>query len=205
MEKAFWLLLGSIITIVITKLFEIFQASKENKFTLRKIYFEKKIIAAEEAITDLYNDLNGISKFMRVYNKIANSKIEDFPFIYKEMEYLNEETKKAIDATDKIAHRMYLYFDFDEYMEKEESNLDALLDLSTELRSAESEIEIIIKVAKDFDKDQGAEEIALNKIKEKFEEYIPKLKELVQLGHRAQKDARMQLKQIKAEMKKYDL
>lgn len=205
MEKAFWLLLGSVITIVIKKLFEIYQTSKENKFTLRKIYFEKKIIAAEEAITDLYNELNGISKFMRVYNKIANSKIEDFPFIYKEMEYLNEETKKAIDATDKIAHRMYLYFDFDEYIEKEDSNLDALLDLSTELRTAEFEMEMILKVAKDFEKHQGAEEVVLNKIKEKFEEYIPKLKELVKLGRRAQKDARNQLKQIKAEMKKYDL
>lgn len=37
MENIIWILVGSIATILVTKLFEIFQSSKANKFELKKI------------------------------------------------------------------------------------------------------------------------------------------------------------------------
>lgn len=205
MENAFWLFAGSLITIIVTKLLELYQNSRANKFTLKKIYFEKKISAAEEAITDLYDEITGISKFIRVYEKIAESDIEKFPFIYKEIEMLNKETKGAIEATDKIANRMYLYFDFEEYIDKEKSNLDALLNISTEIRALDFEMEIKVKISKDFENNKEMQEIIFKDIKEKFPSYIPKLKELVELGYKAQIEAKKQLKKIKEEMKKYDL
>lgn len=205
MENAFWLLLGSLVTIVVSKLLELFQLSKANKFTLRKIYFEKKISAAEEAITDLYEEITGISKFIRVYEKIADSDIEKMPFIYKEIELLKKETKSVIESTDKIANRMYLYFDLYEYLEKSELYLDSLLNISTEIRSLDFDMEIKFKILKEYEDNKQMQDIIFKSIKELFPSYIPKLKELVELGHKAQVEAKKQLKRIKEEMKKYDL
>ncbi len=205
MENAFWLVIGSLITVVVTKLLELYQISRANKFTLKKIYFEKKISAAEEAISDLYNEITGISKFIRVYEKISKSDIEKIPFIYKKIEVLNKGTKEAIEATDKIANRMYLYFDFEEYIDNGKSNLDALLDISTEIRELDFDMEIKGKILNDFENNKEMQNIIFKEIKEKFPSYIPKLKTLVELGNKAQTEARKQLKKIREEMKKYDL
>ena len=205
MENAFWFVVGSLITVVVTKLLEIYQSSKANNFTLKKMYFERKIFAAEEAITDLYNEITGISKYIRVYEKISKSDIEKIPFIYKELEILSKGTKEAIEATDKIANRMYLYFDFEEYIDKEKSYLDALLDIATEIRELDFDMEIKSKILKDFENNKEMQDIIFKEVKEKFPSYIPKLIELVELGNKAQTEARKKLKNVREEMKKYDL
>jgi CII-binding regulator of phage lambda lysogenization HflD len=68
MENAFWFVIGSLLTVITTKFLEMYQTSRSHKYTLKKIYFEKKISAAEEAVTDLYQEVNGIRKFIRLYH-----------------------------------------------------------------------------------------------------------------------------------------
>ena len=141
MEKILWGFVGSIVTILVTKIFEIYKNHRDNKFSLQKMYFEKKLNAAEEAISDLYEEITGISLYIRVYEKLAKSDIEKIPFIFKELEIFSKDTKNALEASRKIANRMYLYFDFDEYLEKVDSDLNTLLNISIEIRSLDSEME----------------------------------------------------------------
>ena len=84
-ENVFYLLIGSIGTIVVTKLFELFQSSKAQKFELKKLYFERKISAAEEATEYLQNEIDSVESFMRVYEKIPTSDIELIPRLMEEI------------------------------------------------------------------------------------------------------------------------
>jgi hypothetical protein len=54
MEAIMGGLVGSIFTVIITKILEIIQKSKEHKYSLQKTFFEKKLQSAEAAVAQWY-------------------------------------------------------------------------------------------------------------------------------------------------------
>lgn len=200
-DKFLWGLCGSIITIILNKLFELFKANRDNKFILQKIYFEKKIISAESAIIALYEQISGIDTYIRLYEKTIGTKVEQLPYIYKEIEYLNNESKTAIKAVGNIANTMYLYFDLDDYIDIDQSNMRKLIDITLEIRAIDYEIELDTKILNENQNNEFGKFI-FEEIKKKYPEYFPKLKELVKIGYKAKADAMAQLIKIKKEMNK---
>ncbi|MCJ7553561.1 MAG: hypothetical protein MUO34_06715 [Ignavibacteriaceae bacterium] len=203
MENVLWILVGSIATILVTKLFEIFQSSKANKFELQKIYFERKISAAEEAIEDLQNEINGIEDFIRVYEKIPQSDITLLPQLLKELDDSRKDAEKRAKSSKKISNSMYMYFDFDDYLLSDKSNRRKLLDLSLEISKIDYDMEILSSIYQKYE-DPQMKGIVFDDLKKRFPQYFPKLEKLVTLGRKAVEEARLQQKKIISEMKSHD-
>ena len=203
-QNVLWLLIGSIGTIVITKLFEIFQSSRANKFELQKIFFERKISAAEEAIEYLQKEIDNLESVVRVYEKIPKSDILLLPRLIKEINGIIENAKEKEKSSRRISEAMYLYFDFENYNETSYMNHKNLLDLSLEIHKIDSDMEISAKIYEES-QDPKMKEIIYDDIKKRFPEYFPKLDELVKLMRKVIDEAKQQQKKIISEMKKYDL
>jgi hypothetical protein len=204
LQNVLWLLVGSIGTIVITKLFEIFQSSRANKFELKKIYFERKISAAEEAIEYLQKEIDNTESIIRVYEKIPQSDISLLPRLTKEINNITEDAIEKEKTSKRISDSMYLYFDFEDYNINSHSNHINLLELSLAIYNIDFDMEIRAKILQES-QDPAMRDIIYDDIKKRFPEYFPKLEELVKLGRKAVEEAKNQQKKIISEMKKYDL
>lgn len=45
-------LLGAVVTIIVTRVLDLIQKSKEHKYSLQKLFFEKKLQAAEASVAE---------------------------------------------------------------------------------------------------------------------------------------------------------
>ena len=202
-ENVLWILVGSIATIIVTKLFELFQTSKANKFELKKIYFERKISAAEEAIEYLQKEIDGVEGFIRVYEKIPQSDILLLPRLIEEIKSLTDDFKDKEKKAKELTDAMFMYFDFDEYQRGSALNSKKLLHLSLEIYDVDSDMEITARIYEEA-KDNKFKEFVFEDLKKRYPNYFPKLEELVVLGKKAIEEAKQQQKKIISEMKKYD-
>lgn len=106
-------LIGSILTVVITKLLDIFQSSKQHKYNLEKLFFEKKLSAAEAAMTQYSILSTALINIATLFERLPNiqSKVET----YIQQHLLKEASIKleiANNAYFVIVNSISLYFDF---------------------------------------------------------------------------------------------
>lgn len=107
-------LIGSILTVVVTKLLEIFQKSKEHKYTLQKSFFEKKLIAAEAAITQYTILSTALTNLAVLYERIHNeaNEVEDYL-----QNTLNQQAMQLLEVANNasfiVANSITLYFDLE--------------------------------------------------------------------------------------------
>lgn len=105
-------LIGSLLTLVITKSFDLLDKSKSNQFQLRKTYFERMLITAETTVGQmsfLSQSLLGMSSMFRGLMK-QETKIGSQ---YNET-VINDYNKKITEYASKIEHLtqpILLYFD----------------------------------------------------------------------------------------------
>lgn len=105
-------LIGSIVTVVVTKLLEIFQASKSHKYELDRIFFEKKLAAAELAMTQytiLSNSLINLAVLFERANNESNP-IEDYLQTHLHQQ-ATQQIELANNASFIISNSIALYFD----------------------------------------------------------------------------------------------
>lgn len=102
-------LIGSIATVLITKILELIQKSKEHKYSLQKEFFLKKLASTESAVTQLYILLASIEALARMYER----KIEVLERDY-DLEFWVTMLEKFSDISNQIpltANSFLLYFD----------------------------------------------------------------------------------------------
>lgn len=107
-------LIGSILTVVVTKLLDIFQSSKQHKYELETKFFERKLNAAETAMTQ-FNILYGaMINLGLLYERMQNAsnEVEDFlqNQLYKEGQ---EQIELATNSSFLLSNSITLYFDLD--------------------------------------------------------------------------------------------
>lgn len=109
-------LIGSILTVVVTKFLDIFQKSKEHKYTLQRSFFEKKLLAAEATITQYTILSNALTNLAVLYERID--------YEYNEAEEQLQDTlhqqamqqlEVANNASFIVANSVMLYFDLDSH------------------------------------------------------------------------------------------
>lgn len=105
-------LIGSIITVVVTKLLEILQKSKEHKYSLQKSFFEKKLAAAEATITQ-YTILSGaLVNLSILYGRIHNESNDVEDSLQSNLhEQAMQQLAVANNASFIVANSVTLYFD----------------------------------------------------------------------------------------------
>lgn len=105
-------LIGSILTVVVTKLLEILQKSKEHKYTLEKSFFEKKLLAAEATITQYTILSNALTNLAVLYERIniETNEMEDYLQNTLHQQAM-QQLEVANNASFIVANSVTLYFD----------------------------------------------------------------------------------------------
>jgi hypothetical protein len=108
--------LGSILTIVLTKVLDLFQKSKEHKYSLQKAFFERKLNAAETATIQFQILANACFSLSVLFERLNSKKGQDDDenFLDKHLfDQLTLQTEVANNASFLIANSVTLYFDLD--------------------------------------------------------------------------------------------
>jgi len=107
-------LIGSILTVSLSKLLEIIQKSKEHKYSLEKSFFEKKLLAAEATITQYTILSNALTNLAVLYDRINNvtNDVEDFLQNTLHQQAM-QQLEVANNASFIVANSVTLYFDLD--------------------------------------------------------------------------------------------
>ena len=115
-------LIGSSLTVVVTKLLDLFQKSKEHKYSLQKIFFEKKLLAAEVTIAQYTIMYKALSSLAVLYERLDFDPCGDIESYLQDS--LGEEAEKqmeiANDASFIVANSITLYFDFETEFNEDE-------------------------------------------------------------------------------------
>jgi len=110
-------LLGSILTIVLTKVLDLFQKSKEHKYSLQKVFFERKLNAAETATIQFQILANACFNLSVLFERLNNEDDQEDAeenFLDKHLfEQVTQQTEVANNASFLIANSVTLYFDLD--------------------------------------------------------------------------------------------
>ena len=105
-------LIGSIFTVVITKLLEIFQKSKEHQYNLERIFFEKKLLAAEVTITQYTILSNAFTNLAVLYERLNLETNEIQDYLQNTLhQQVMQQLEVANNASFIVANSVTLYYD----------------------------------------------------------------------------------------------
>lgn len=118
-------LIGSVFTVVITKLLDILQKGKEHKYSLQKMFFEKKLLAAEATITQNTMLSIALLNLSILYERINNDPTDIENYISENLgAQVDHQLKVANDASFIVASSITLYFDLDIKFNKNKATRD---------------------------------------------------------------------------------
>jgi len=151
---AFGGLIGSILTVVISKSLEILQKSKEHKYELQRQFFLKKLAAAEATVMQCSLLSEAISQVIILYsryeeyeNDIGNKLCDNI------LKQLDGKIALASSASLSIANAIRLYFDFASDISKKQ-NVTEFYDAFNSLAPFTENVE---KTFKQYLNSQGTE------------------------------------------------
>jgi len=107
-------LIGSILTVLISKMLDVFQKSKEHKYSLEKSFFEKKLLAAEATITQYTILSTSLTNLSVLYERIHNETDEIEEYLQDTLyQQAMQNLEVANNASFIVANSVTLYFDLD--------------------------------------------------------------------------------------------
>ena len=196
-------LIGSILTVFITKVFEIIQKSREHKYSLQKAFFTKKLESAEAAVSQWYITASAIGALAKLYEKapILDEGLE--PQVFELMNAtFAAKLNKVEELSNQVAHSFLLYFDVDESFWENESIQIYYSKLSS-VKTLASSLNILYEFEA---KKKGEESRAFfkQKIEELTDQIRPELSALSSVMEEFRVSTIKLLKEVRNEMKKYE-
>lgn len=194
-------LLGSILTVLIGKFFDIFQKSKEHQYALRKIFFERKLAVAEDLFIQWQVLVSEYGKLAVVFDRLSEKEENT------NIGLLNNSLADALNNITKISEHLssaiYLYFNLDSSEIINREYFNKIIDTLSPIRDLTDEIDINTKLANDpkyiliKDKFQG-------EINSLIEDMKPHLKILSNIIEESKNTTSHLMKSIRCEFEKYD-
>ncbi|OGU48704.1 MAG: hypothetical protein A2000_05170 [Ignavibacteria bacterium GWB2_36_8] len=196
-------LIGSVLTVIISKVLDIIQQSREHRYSIQKTFFTKKLEVAEAAVSQWYVSSNVLGSIARLYEQapVLEKGIERDVFNIMNNS-LTIQLNKLQEASNQIANSFLLYFDIDDSFWNNEalnnflkclSNLKVIitsLDMFHNLNSGIPENDYKKLIQKEIDR--------LNKELEK------EMKNFVSFIDDSREGMITLLKKVRNEMKKYE-
>ena len=109
-------LIGSILTVVATKILEIIQENRRHKYSLRKIFFEKKIRAIEAAVADWYSFASTFGCLKVLYEQVSDERQEFAPEVFKYInDNLSNQIQRISQSSNKRSNTISLYLDIKDW------------------------------------------------------------------------------------------
>ncbi len=198
-------LIGSLATVLATKLLDLFQKSKEHKYALQRTFFEKKLAVAEKAFSQLYSNASSMSALSALYEKFSvpdkragGEVFETFNRIY------SERLSKVEEALKDISNSLFLYFDFDLDKLKNKEPMKRFYDILMDIQDLRLTYDVLGELS---EQSKGTDYLpCIEADREKtLHQILPKLKELSIFLDESQDDVFKLLKSLRHEMKKYEI
>ena len=196
-------LIGSILTVVISKSLEILQKSKEHKYDLQKQFFVKKLSAAEATVMQYSLMSDSISQLIVLYSRYEQNETEIGSQLNDNLlNQIEERIALANNASLSLANAISLYFDLTSDFSKNKI-ISAFYDSLNSLAPYSENVEKTFEQYQRFkgtEHEQKAHEIYLQS--EKYMAYgMSKIStEYQKFDYEIQK----QIIQIRNEMKKFE-
>lgn len=196
-------LIGSILTVLINKGFEMLQKSKEHKYHLQKTFFENKLRAAEAAVSQWTNVATSTGSLATLYNRMKET--DDFnPTIFQTFnDQYSAQINNAVNATGLIASSILLYFDIDQDSFWDNKPLETLFESLSNIQNLSEQLDLLY--------DQQArvvgteyEGIVQKEIDRLFEEAKKELENLSKVIEDARIEMVKYIGSVRDEMKKFE-
>jgi len=197
-------LVGSLLTVIVTKLLDLFQKSKEHKYSLQRIWFENKLKVAETAFSKLYTNASLVSALSALYEKFSvpdeRAKSEVFETYNK---LYAERLLKVEDSLSEVSNSLFLYFDFDLETLKRTESVKRFYDILIDIQDLKIWLEVYDELRKESKEAGDIQHFEAERDKI-LQRILPKLRELSLLLNEFQEDVLKVLKSVRAQMKKYE-
>lgn len=197
-------LIGSIVTVIVTKVLDMIQKQKEYKYSLYKYFFERKIQAAEAAVSKWYSTASSLGSLSILYEQMSSGERElDYEIFMMMNDAFSSQLEQISKASSEISNTIFLYFDIEDTTFWDYEPFRKFLGCLSSIKS----LDIPMKVALNFyDKYKETErkEFAWSEVERISKQYKPHFEELSSILDKAQREIVNLLRKVRLEMKKYD-
>ncbi|MDH4222047.1 MAG: hypothetical protein OEV55_00760 [candidate division Zixibacteria bacterium] len=197
-------LIGSILTVIITKVLDIVQKGREHRYSLQKSFFEKKLQAAEAAVSQWYIIASSVGSFAKLYERMSNKEKElDYQVFRVMNESFSSQLQKLLEKSNEISNSVLLYFDIEDSDFWNYEPFGKYLDSLSSIVSLDMSMRIMVDI---YDKVKGTkyESMAKNEIEKIKEQSKERFKDLSLILDKANKEIINLLRKLRSEMKKYE-
>lgn len=200
-------LAGSVITVTLEKLIDYFSIKTQNEHELKRAFYERKLRAAEAAVSHWSEVATAVGLLSGLYDKFAeDDEMELEVFLNLEASY-NKLLDKANKSSNEFSSSILLYFDINEekFWNNEPikdlfehlSGLKSIFNQARELNESRKTVkDNEIKVIKDIEIDRKLNELGIEAKKH--------IKLLSEVFSEAQEVTKDYLRRIREDMKKYE-
>jgi hypothetical protein len=190
-----------IVTIVVTKLLESFQKSKDYRYDLKRTYFEKKLSAAEAAISSWYSAASTLKALAALYEQVSTDKERKGWKVYESMNqaYSSQLTRLEQSST-VLTNSIAVYFDLDDDFQGKEA-LKSFFKILAELQDLSLSEGVLRDLKKQFTgtSDEPYVDILMNNTREQIAKGFRGLSAVLDQAH---KEMIVMSKAIRNEIKK---
>ena len=197
-------LIGSIVTVILTKVLEIIQKSKEHTYNLKQLYFQEKLKSAKRVISLSYITASSLGAISKLYEKIPilEEGIDRDIFIIMN-DVFSKPLEKLYESSEQIEQTFLLFFDIND---KEFWENESLSNYFQKLSDIKFKVETINVIYDILPKIEGTN--IEKKVKEDLVKYKKELKmdvnALSAIFENARKSLIDLIKLIRLNMKKYE-
>lgn len=197
-------LIGSLLTVMVTKLLDLLQQAKEHKYALQRVFFEKKLAVAESAFSNYFSTASTLNSLAALYehfsepsDRLSGETFESFNSMYV------DRLRKAEDALHDLSNSLFMYFDVNLDSLGNTTSLKKLYDVLSDIQNLLLSDKILAQL---MDQSQGTKNQSklMAKRDEVWRQIFPKMKEFSQLMNDSKQEMVKLLKNLRSEMKKYE-
>lgn len=204
-ESMIWAAYGSIITIFITRLFDYLQQKQNHRYELKKIFFQKKVVAAEQAVSLWYSMCAIYTSLSALYEKfIALEENKATGSLFESMNNnLFAQLSKFQESSSQLANTVYLYFDLERDTSKTKEELKIFYDALVEIQDLKLSFEVMRDVKKEVNDPQAQEwfEEENKMLKIKSKEQLSRISFML---NKAQQKLNTMVTLLRSQMKEFD-
>lgn len=195
---------GSVLTTLAGRILGMIQKQKEHKYSLQRFFFEKKLQAAELAVSQCYTFASSLGCLVALYERMSKEEKELEIEVFREMNQgLWAQLDRISQASMQMGNSMLLYFDVDE---SEFWNYDGLLKFLDSLSSLHAMSGTIRAAVEYYDESKHTEheEQARRQLRSALERCKPHFKDISSALRQAWKDMIDLMRKLRSEMKTYE-
>lgn len=197
--------IGSILTVLISRICDLIQKRNEHKYSLKKSYFDRKLCVAEAAISHRYVLLSSLADYLAILTVMSENlqMIMAFPpeFMQKMLESANQKMARLSEPAFNAANAASLFFDMAEKLNV--GAIKELMDLFVSIDASNRRLQFLASLFAQS-KDAGDKQRISTTTTELIAKMQADIKKISDAYEKGYKEVFEVISHIRGEMKKYE-